>query len=86
MNSDGSGQARVTDNAASDVEPTWSPDGGRIAFSRYLESGRESNIYVMNADGTAEVNLTTAPGLDFKPAWSPDGTPKICLLQRLWRR
>lgn len=30
MNADGTGQTRLTNNAASDVSPTWSPDGTRM--------------------------------------------------------
>src|SRR5688572_845446 len=33
MNADGSGQTRLTNNAASDIEPSWSPDSTKIAFS-----------------------------------------------------
>lgn len=33
MNADGSGQARLTDNSAVDISPTWSPDGAQNAFT-----------------------------------------------------
>ena len=33
MNADGSEQVRITNNAAADMDPEWSPDGGRIALS-----------------------------------------------------
>ena len=58
---------RLTNNAAFDDSPAWSPDGRKIAFAR------GSTIYVMNADGSAQTRLTG----DFaatSPAWSPDGT------------
>jgi TolB protein len=32
MNADGSGQANLTTNPASDSDPAWSPDGTKIAF------------------------------------------------------
>lgn len=66
------GVIRLTDDSASDGDPAWSPDGGRIAFV----SNREGNqdVYVMNADGSGVVNLTQSPAAqDRGPAWSPDG-------------
>jgi Tol biopolymer transport system component len=74
MNADGSNPQRLTkeDNAA-DRYPTWSPDGGRIAFA----SNRDGNfeIYTMvAADGSDQENLTNNPARDFAPAWSPAAT------------
>ena len=62
----------LTRHPASDVYPTWSPDGSRIAF----RTGRDGNdeIYVMNADGSDPANLTNDPGSDGNPSWSPDGS------------
>ncbi|MEO6923578.1 MAG: DPP IV N-terminal domain-containing protein [Bryocella sp.] len=57
-------------------EPTWSPDGNRIAFMR------AGNIYVMDQDGARE-RLVATGSLDstrmyydngMAPAWSPDGS------------
>ncbi len=73
MDADGSNQTRITNNTVPDVQPRWSPDGTKIAFSSVrAPSGQE--IWVMNADGTGQTQLTTAAGLDSTPAWSPDGT------------
>jgi TolB protein len=54
---------------------TWSPDGGRILFTR--SPGFESyaqDVYVMDADGSNERQLTDWRGVDSFPAWSPDGS------------
>jgi Tol biopolymer transport system component len=77
VNADGSGLAKLTNNPATDVYPSWSPDGRKIAFMRddalVTNNGLNEVIYVMNADGTGQKRLTNT-GVDFYPAWSPDGS------------
>jgi len=73
MNIDGSNQTRLTQNAAQDSIPSWSPDGSRIAFSR------DGQIYAMNADGSNQVALTQNPSFNYYVDWSPDGS-KIAFL------
>jgi Tol biopolymer transport system component len=49
-----------------------SPDGTKIAYSRY---NRSSEIFVMDSDGSDPQNITTTGRVDeFGPDWSPDGT------------
>ncbi|MDQ3684527.1 MAG: hypothetical protein M3430_02860, partial [Acidobacteriota bacterium] len=59
MNSDGSNQSRLTNNAANDNYPAFSPDGSRIAFSSERDSGLDE-IYVMNSDGSSQTRLTNS--------------------------
>ncbi len=73
MNADGSNQINITNNEKSDIQPTWSPDGTRIAFASTRDILNE-DIYVMNADGSNPTRLTTHPQNDKCPAWSPDGS------------
>jgi TolB protein len=77
MNADGSEQTRLTDNPATDFQPSWSPDGTKIAFSsdRSGASNGWFEVYVMNADGSEQTRLTFSnPFFEGDPSWSPDGT------------
>ncbi len=71
MNLDGSDR-RPLPGGELGFEPSISPDGRRIAFSRNTDIGVTS-IYVMNVDGTGTTEV--ARGLVFNPGpvWSPDG-------------
>ncbi len=61
----------LTDNAATDEYPAWSPDGERIAFSS--DRTGDPEIFVMDPNGDNVVQLTNSPGEDWQPSWSPDG-------------
>jgi Tol biopolymer transport system component len=79
VNPDGSHIVNITDDAAYDQEPAWSPDGSRIAFMRSYFIGEIIQIYVMKADGTAKTQLTHLPGISLSPSWSPDGSRIVFL-------
>ena len=72
MRSDGSDAIQLTDNEVRDKVPTWSPDGGMIAFRS--ERDGNSEIYVMSSDGADQRRLTVLPESEqYRPHWSPDG-------------
>jgi Tol biopolymer transport system component len=87
MNSDGSGVTNLTKDpggngnpAWSNVNPAWSPDGARIAFTTlrhepdpYTCDPCNWELYTMRADGSLPSRLTTNDADDDHPAWSPDG-------------
>ena len=62
MRPDGTSFRQLTDNRVQDVEPRWSPDSRRIAFT----SGRGSaaQIYVMSADGSGQTNVSRSTSDD----------------------
>jgi Tol biopolymer transport system component len=73
MTINGAKLSKLTDPALMAGNPTWSPDGTRIAFT----GGRRQSqrIYVMNADGS-DPHPITDDGifLPEDPSWSPDGS------------
>jgi len=74
VDSEGGGLLQLTSDTYSDLNPTFSPDGQRIAFVH--ESGdvqANSDIYLVNVDGTGLVRLTDTTEQEREPAWSPDG-------------
>jgi Tol biopolymer transport system component len=62
---------RLTSGTAIDLDPTWSPDGSKLAFTS--DRAGNDDIWAMKADGTGLTRLTTDPRRDWDPAWSPDG-------------
>jgi RHS repeat-associated protein len=76
MNTDGSELSRLTNDAANDETPVWSPNNSRIVFQSDRDNvfSGSSDIYVMNWDGSGQVRLTSDAHDDSMPVWSPDGT------------
>ena len=60
-----------------EAHPDWSPEAGRIVFTRYRVRGQEAaapKIWTVDPDGMNLIQLTRGPHPDFLPAWSADGT------------
>jgi hypothetical protein len=77
MNADGTEQTRLTDSVGLNIEPSWSPDGTKIAFASSRD-GVDINIfeiYVMNADGTEQTRLTNNDAQDREPDWGTNTSP-----------
>jgi TolB protein len=76
MNADGTDIINLTNtNGQDETEPTWSPDGTKIAFTNFTA------IYIMNSDGTGRYKLSHSGGYNEYtpefPSWSPDGTKLV---------
>lgn len=72
MNADGSNLLRLTNHSPNDSNPSWSPDGTRIAFASMRNCKMGSAMQVMNADGSNPMQLTECQNFDGS-SWSPDG-------------
>lgn len=68
---DGNTVTQLTDSAARDVMPVFSPDGERIAFAS--DRSGTWDIYVMSADGGRAVQVTDDRRHNIHPSFSPDG-------------
>ena len=54
---------------ATGIEPTWSSDGKRIAFTSDPTS--HSDIFAVNASGGGLKKITKTRFAEFAPAWAP---------------
>jgi dipeptidyl aminopeptidase/acylaminoacyl peptidase len=80
--------SRLTDGPVSDSEPTWSPDGTRIAFSSNRRRDPDlvfrQAIHVVDVATRAVTAITGGPRSIFGvPAWLPDGQRIVALGNRL---
>lgn len=72
MNADGSDARRLTDDGIS-WTPSWSPDGGSVAFTRWLDHG-VTHVYRLSVADPGDVTpVWTGDGAFDSLAWSPDG-------------
>ncbi len=63
----------LTTYAGSELQPSFSPDGGAVAFVWIKEGERTGHIYVKLLGSEAPARLTSGTAEELSPAWSPDG-------------
>ena len=61
----------VTNFAGVESHPTFSPDGGSVAF--VSDRGGQSDLWVSLVSAGSLVRITNDPNLKTRPRWSPDG-------------
>ncbi|MBA2561217.1 MAG: PD40 domain-containing protein [Propionibacteriales bacterium] len=59
---------RMTNSAGPDFQPTWSPDGSKIAFTS-RRSG-QYQIWTVSATGGTPVRITHTSTIEVEPVWS----------------
>lgn len=71
---DATAPKRLTTSAGVDGEPTWSPNGEKIAFVSTRDVAHSTAVYrlfLMDSDGSRQEQLS--PLSAHNPTWSPDG-------------
>jgi uncharacterized repeat protein (TIGR01451 family) len=72
IDADGTNLVNVSNQPNGDLDPTWSPDGTRLAWVHFY--GGKGDILVASADGSNQTNVSSSSKEDRAPAWSPDGS------------
>ena len=73
MRADGSDQRRLTDVPGYDGGPFFSPDGSRIVWRRFDESGLVADVWSMNPDSTDARLITDFGSMSWAPYTHPSG-------------
>jgi Tol biopolymer transport system component len=74
VDANGGNLQQVTSDPASDFDPSWSPDGARLAYRHQTGQDPTSEIWVIGRDGQGARDLSESPdSADWGPSWSPDG-------------
>ena len=69
---------KLTNSAGfAELQPAWSPDGGRILYVRRARLSGRPDLFVMNANGRGRTRLTSTSVPERDPSWSPDGTALV---------
>jgi TolB protein len=77
----GQGLRQLTHRRLGAREATWSPDGGRIAFTSHVY-GVGAHVFVKHLGGGVR-RITRGPDMYMYPTWSPDGR-RIAAVRWRW--
>jgi len=68
---DGSAAPRLLSSKENATQPTWSPDGKQLAFTKAVEG--KPQVFLLSFDGGEPQQLTHSRYGAASPKWSPDG-------------
>ena len=66
------GNKKMLDTKGDAIQPSWSPNGQRIAFW-FVKDGNLGELATIPADGGEPVIIAENDAMDWNPIWSPDG-------------
>jgi Tol biopolymer transport system component len=83
MNADGSNVRRLTEAPGYDGGPFFSPDGERIVWRHFDESGMVADVWTMKTDGTDKQRVTNFKSMSWAPFFHPSGQYLIFTTNKL---
>ncbi|MDH3214669.1 MAG: M28 family peptidase [Candidatus Krumholzibacteria bacterium] len=83
MDADGSNARRLTNWEGYDGGPFFSPDGTRILWRHFDESGMVADVYTMRLDGSDRRQLTDFDSMSWAPYYHPSGSYVIFTSNKL---
>lgn len=83
MNADGSNVRRLTEAAGYDGGPFFSPDGKRIVWRHFDESGMIADVWTMATDGSDKRRITDFKCMSWAPIFHPGGKYLIFTANKL---
>ncbi len=83
MNADGSNVRRLTEAPGYDGGPFFSPDGERIVWRHFDESGMVADVWTMKTDGSDKQRITNFKSMSWAPFFHPSGQYLIFTTNKL---
>ncbi len=83
MDADGSNVRRLTEAPGYDGGPFFSPDGKRIVWRHFNESGTVADVWTMAADGSDKRRITDFQCMSWAPIFHPSGKYLIFTANKL---
>ncbi len=83
MSADGSDVRRLTDTPGYDGGPFFTPDGQRIVWRRFDESGMVADVWTMKTDGSDKRRITDFKSMSWAPYFHPGGKYLIFTTNKL---
>jgi TolB protein len=78
MDFDGQNMQRITRNGKVNLQPQWSPDDGKLAFTSYMNGNPD--LYVANLTSGRITRLSARDGVNIGASWHPSGKELVATL------
>ncbi len=73
MDADGANVRQLTDAPGYDGGPFFSPDGQRIVWRHFDQSGMNADVWTMKTDGSEKLRVTDFKSMSWAPFFHPSG-------------